>query len=112
MYSYSEYYDSILVIEIHQEFNQETTLRLATWNVNGIISEEKRLLVEQLAWRHNLDIVCVQETHLSSTRLRSPHFTWILGPQSRGCGFRLSKQLDCSPRLYVLSLNIFHLHVS
>ena len=39
-------------------------LRMVSWNVRGLNDAQKRLVVRNLLWDWNCDIVCLQETKL------------------------------------------------
>lgn len=78
--------------------NQFVRYNLATWNLNGATSTEKRLLIDHELKTHNISLACIQESHLWCSLVTSPNYYWLLGPQSlgrasRGLGFLISKSL-------------------
>lgn len=115
------HYDSILSATL--QANQVTALRrrfelhVGTWNLSGVTSVEKRLIIDEIAKNHRIDILCVQETHLYSQSVETPNYHWILGPQSqllrasRGCGFLIRKGLPYTVELQVHSVNILQLTI-
>lgn len=89
-------------------------LRIGTWNLLGATSLEKRLIVDEFSRQHQLDVLCIQESHLYTQLLETPRYKWMLGPQqpgraSRGCGFLINKQLDIAPEFKIYSANLCHL---
>lgn len=83
-------------------------IRLCSWNLNGITSEEKRLAIDFDLYRDRVSFAGIQETHLWSERLETSHFKWFFGPQyqsraSRGLGFLIAKEFYA----YVENLEFF-----
>lgn len=119
------YYDSItekILIstpepESPQVHPRIKSLCLGTWNVLGATSIEKRLLIDELIHQHQIDILCLQESHLYAQSLETSRYKWLLGPQpttraSRGCGFMIRKQLDLAYKFRVHTNNICHLELT
>lgn len=91
-------------------------LKMATWNLRGALNLEKRLAVDDLAKRFQLDVLCVQETHLTASVLETPNYEWLLGSQvtgraSRGCGFLISKGFPFAVEFRSYSVNICQLKI-
>lgn len=117
------YYDSIIKSDLIYSTESRSiqphhsNLCLGTWNMLGATSIEKRLIIDDLLHQQQLDILCVQETHLFAQSLETPHYRWLLGPQpptraSRGCGFIIKKQLDLTYDFKIHTANICHLELS
>ena len=60
----------------------------------------------------------VQETHMHSSALRTPNYSWRLGPQSgnrvrasRGCGFLISNKLQYECTMHPHSADLVELKV-
>lgn len=94
-------------------------LRLGTWNVSGALGLEKRMMIDHIATHRQLDILCIQESHLHAQETTSTHFDWLLGPlpllqnrPSRGCGFLVRKRFPYPVQFKSYSSNICRLTVS
>jgi hypothetical protein len=73
-------------------------IKICSWNLSGATSDEKRVAIDFELFRDKISLAGVQETHLRSHKLRTMHYTWILGPQyqeraSRGLGFIIENRL-------------------
>lgn len=92
-------------------------LRLGVWNLSGAANMEKRLIIDEIVSQQQIDIVCIQESHLYAQSIETSHYHWVLGPQtsnraSRGCGFLISKRLRFRYSFKSYSVNICHLEVA
>lgn len=75
-------------------------LRCMTWNVRGLNDRVKRSLVCQFLKRHVPDVVCLQETHLTGSKVLSLRKPWVgwsyhstFTNSSRGVSVLIRKQL-------------------
>lgn len=107
------YYDSVCSFIAHRL----EILKLGSWNLSGATSIEKRMVIDELISHHQLDILCVQETHLYAQSLSTARYDWKLGPQtqsraSRGCGFIVSKSFQHKVEFESYSSNICQLTVT
>jgi hypothetical protein len=80
-------------------------IKICSWNLSGATSDEKRVAIDFELFRDKISLAGVQETHLRSHKLRTSHYTWILGSQyqeraSRGLGFIIENKMYP----YVLSI--------
>lgn len=106
------YFDSVYGATIlsHGQF------KFGSWNLRGALNQNVRLLIDNLALSHGLDLVAVQETHLSSQSIETPNYSWLLGPQSsgrasRGCGYMIRKTFRFRTSMLVHSPNILSLQL-
>ena len=58
------FFDSITV-GCSREFTLSMKLRMVSWNVRGLNDARKHLVVRNLLWEWNCDVVCLQETKLA-----------------------------------------------
>lgn len=116
-----QFYDSILKVS-QCPFNNENhlvkhELRIGVWNLSGAANVEKRMVIDELVYQQQSDIVCIQESHLYAQSAETSHYFWRLGPQtnnraSRGCGYLVSKHLKYLVSFKAYSTNICHLAVT
>lgn len=117
------YYDSVVEVSLisnpepaSSNFRTKPKFCVGTWNLSGATSVEKRMIIDRISYLHQIDILCVQETHLYTKASDTQNYRWIMGPQtsnraSRGCGFLIRKGLACSIEMKVHTKNICHLAV-
>ena len=76
-----------------KSINLDTPLKFATWNVNGILDIKKRRAVFRKLKSENLDVICLQETHIfNDATLRETSNLWN-GPIHHSFGTNQSKGL-------------------
>ena len=66
-------------------------VRFATWNVHGCKNEVERVAIDTALQQHDVEVACIQETHLPSCQTSTPTYEWYLSggrPPAllRGCG--------------------------
>ena len=52
-------------------------LKMVSWNVRGLNDPQKRLIVRNLLWEWNCDVVCLQETKLAGMDRQLVCSFWI-----------------------------------
>jgi hypothetical protein len=85
--------------------NYAQGVKICSWNLNGATSDEKRVAIDFELSQDKISLAGVQESHLRTHKLRTLHYTWVLGPQyqeraSRGLGFIIENKM----LPYVLSI--------
>lgn len=63
-------------------------LRLGTWNVSGCSSSEKRRLLDQCLEGCSLDIVCLQESKLTSHSVSTTNYLWYNNTRNKDARMR------------------------
>lgn len=105
IYYFDGKYDSVISIDWDNSMNfnppmapfvQRNSLRICTWNISGAADEAKRIMIDFELCREKIQLACVQETHLRSSKLESMHYIWLTGSQYqtrawRGLGFLVCK---------------------
>lgn len=89
----------LIINDLIPDYNKDPVLKIATWNLRGANSIEKRSQIDFVLHSEQLSVIAVQETHLRSSFLATPNFYWRLGPQyqthaSRGLGFLIAKAVN------------------
>lgn len=79
-------------------------LKIWSWNINGMNDKKKRNKIEQYLKKKNLDIICLQETHVARrhrkiliNRRLGNEFESLDKEKKRGVVFYIKNKIEAKP---------------
>lgn len=66
-----------------------STVSIATWNIRGAADAKKKNIVDQQLTENQVDIACLQETHLKTGTLQTKNYVWHLTGSNKNRGLAI-----------------------